>query len=175
MYLVISSSLRTGSLSRVLAKLAAEELGKLTDEVVLVDLKETVLPFCNAEDCYGHSDVVVVKDLIIRAKGILIASPIYNYDVNAAAKNLIELTGQAWKDKVVGFLCAAGGHASYMSILGMANSLMLDFRCLVIPRFVYATGHSFSSLDGEVALHDEKIHERIRELTEKLVRVGDVV
>ena len=45
------------------------------------------------------------------ADGILIAAPVYNYDVAAATKNMIELTGSAWEDKIVGFLCAAGGHA----------------------------------------------------------------
>lgn len=174
MYLVISTSLRKASLSRVLAKRAVEELQQLTDEVVFVDLKETSLPFCNAEDCYGHEEAVQIRDLIARAKGILIASPIYNYDVNAAAKNLIELTGQAWRDKVVGFLCAAGGHSSFMGVMGLANSLMLDFRCLVIPRFVYATNHAFE-YGEETILADEKIQERIRELTFKLVKIGEVM
>jgi len=36
-----------------------------------------------------------------------------------------------------------GGHNSYMSIVGLSNSLMLDFRCLIIPRFVYATSEDF--------------------------------
>ena len=31
---------------------------------------------------------------------------------NAAAKNLIELTGKAWEDKIVGFACAAGANSS---------------------------------------------------------------
>ena len=39
----------------------------------------------------------------------------------------------------MGFLCAAGGTRSYMSPVGFATSLMFDFRCLIIPRFVYCT------------------------------------
>ena len=71
---------------------------------------------------------------------MIVAAPVYNYDVSASAKNMIELTGNAWEDKMVGFLCAAGGMSSYMSVMAYANSLMLDFRCVIIPRFVYATG-----------------------------------
>ena len=56
---------------------------------------------------------------------------------------MIELTGSSWEDKIVGFLCAAGGTTSYMSVMAYANSLMLDFRCVIIPRFVYATGNAF--------------------------------
>src|SRR5260370_8259766 len=91
------------------------------------------------------------------AHGILIAAPVYNYDVAAAAKNMLELTGSAWEDKVVGFLCAAGGMGSYMSVMSFANSLMLDFRCLIIPRFVYATGDSFDVAE----LTDTKVAKRI--------------
>ncbi len=69
----------------------------------------------------------------------MLASPIYNYDVNAALKNAIELAGRKMEDKLLGFLCTAGGGAmSYMSVMPLANSLMLDFRTIVLPRFVNA-------------------------------------
>ena len=84
----------------------------------------------------------------------MIATPIYNYNVSSSAKNLVELTGKAWTDKVVGFLCAAGGRGSYMGCMGLANSLMLDFRSLILPRFVYATGDPFA---GEQNQRDPKL------------------
>ena len=100
------------------------------------------------------------------ADGIIIAAPVYNYDVAAATKNMIELTGSAWQDKIVGFLCAAGGMGSYMSVMAYGNSLMLDFRCVIIPRFVFATSESF---DGD-NLIDKKIARRIETVAEELVR-----
>ena len=106
------------------------------------------------------------KPTIEAAGGILVAAPVYNYDVAAAAKNMIELTGSAWEDKVVGFLCAAGGTASYMSVMAYANSLMLDFRCVIIPRFVFATSEAF---DGE-NITDKKITERVEKVANDLVR-----
>jgi len=96
----------------------------------------------------------------------MLATPVYNYDVSAAAKNMVELTGSAWEDKVVGFLCAAGGMGSYMSVMSFANSLMLDFRCLIIPRFVYATGDSFT---GD-KVTDTKVAKRIGHVAAELVR-----
>ena len=75
---------------------------------------------------------------------MVVATPIYTYDANAAVKNLVELTGVGWENKAAGFLCASGGSSSYMSIMALANSLMLDFRCVIVPRFVYATGSAFS-------------------------------
>ena len=85
---------------------------------------------------------------------------IYNFDASSALKNLIELTGESWDDKIVGFLCAAGGSLSYMSVMSLANSLMLDFRCLIIPRFVFATGSDFEDLQ----LSSAELRERIQRL-----------
>jgi FMN reductase len=79
---------------------------------------------------------------------------------------MIELTGSAWEDKIVGFLCAAGGHASYMSVMAYANSLMLDFRCVIIPRFAFAIGDAFA---GE-HISDKKITQRIEQVADELVR-----
>jgi FMN reductase len=109
-----------------------------------LDLRAVNLPLCDGDSAYGHPDVAKCAKVITDARVIIAATPVYNYDACAALKNLIELTGDSWEDKVVGFVCAAGGASSYMSLMSLANSLMLDFRCLIIPRFVYATRDDFS-------------------------------
>ena len=139
-YLVISSSLRSGSLSRRLGELLVHEFEKAGGHV---DLRDYPLPLCDGEAAYSDPNVGKLSAKIAAARVVFIATPIYNFDANAAVKNLVELTGSAWEDKIVGFACAAGGALSYMSVMGFANSLMLDFRCLIIPRFVYATGDDF--------------------------------
>jgi FMN reductase len=167
MFLVISCSLRPDSRSRVLARLAYSHLRTMGDEVTYLDLAGYALPLCDDHDCYDHEHTRRVRAEIATATGVVLAAPIYNYDVSAATKNLVELTGEAWTDKVVGFLCAAGGRSSYMSVMGLANSLMLDFRCVILPRFVYATDATF--IDGRV--HDPRVEERIAELTRMLARI----
>jgi FMN reductase len=168
MYLVISCSLKPASRSRVLAMYAYDRLTAAGHAAEFVDLADYELPFCDGDACYAHPHVQEMSRKITDAEGILLASPIYNFDVNAAAKNLVELTGRAWTEKVVGFLLAAGGTSSYMAVMGLANSLMLDFRSLVLPRFVYTTGESFRG--GRV--HGPETQERVQELTESLVRVA---
>ena len=133
----------------------------------LIDLRELPLPFCDGESAYGHQSVATLSRAIAAARVIIIATPIYNFDASAALKNLIELTGDSWEDKIVGFLCAAGGAMSYMSIMSFANSLMLDFRCLIIPRIVYATSEDF--MDGD--LSSALVRERVRELAVASTRV----
>ncbi len=67
-------------------------------------------------------------------------------------KNFVELTGHSMKGKLAGFLCAAGGRMSYMSFMSLANSLMLDFRMFVLPRFVYVAAEDWegNSLKDEI-------------------------
>ncbi len=165
-YLVISCSLNPGSKSRLLAKAALTSLESKNATVELIDLAELKLPLCDGGAVYGDPVVQEIAAKIEAADGILIATPIYNFDVNAAAKNLIELTGRAWTEKVAGFLCAAGGQGSYMSVMATANSLMLDFRTVVIPRFVYATGDQFQGDE----ISDEDLGERIGKMANELMR-----
>ena len=139
MIFIVSASLRAESVSRRLASAAEAYLRSQGHAVELLDLREHALPLCDGGAAYSDPQVLHVTAKLEQADGILVATPIYNYDATAALKNLIELTGEAWEGKVVGFLCAAGGASSYMSIMALANSLMLDFRSLIVPRFVYAT------------------------------------
>jgi FMN reductase len=161
-YLVISASLRPESLSRQLGAFLANEL-----EGDHVDLREFPLPMCDGDAAYGDPNVEKLRARIEGARVVLLAVPIYNYDANAAVKNLIELTGGAWEDKIVGFACAAGGMASYMSVMSMANSLMLDFRCIILPRFVYATGDDFNG--GMIT--NANITKRLQQLADSARRV----
>ena len=143
-FLIVSASLNSESNSRSLAREAERVLRAAGHEVVFLDLRDLPLPICDGEKAYDDPNALRADRLVAAADGIIVATPIYNYDASASVKNFIELTGKAWTNKVVGFLCSAGGHGSYMSIMALANSLMLDFRCLIVPRFVYATGAAFS-------------------------------
>ena len=165
-YLVVSTSGNPDSNSRRMARLAFRQLEKAKVECTWLDISELDLPLCDADACYTQPSAQKVSKAIKAADGILMGTPVYNYDVSATAKNLVELTGSSWEDKVVGFLCAAGGMSSYMSVMAFANSLMLDFRCVIIPRFVYATGRAFDGDD----LKDKEVGERIDELAGELIR-----
>src|SRR5712675_153129 len=163
-YLVISSSLRAASLSRHLAGMLVEEFGKAGEHI---DLRDFPLPLCDGESAYADPNVAKLNAKIAAARVIFVGTPIYNYDANAAAKNLVELTGSAWEDKIVGFLCAAGGGSSYMSVMAMANSLMLDFRCLILPRFVYGVSGDFVSKTQP----GPELTRRIRQLAEDALKI----
>jgi len=170
-YLVVSTSGNPDSNSRRMGRIALKHLQKAKVDCEWLDISELGLPLCDADACYTQPAAVKLNPFIQTADTILVATPVYNYDVSAAAKNMVELTGSAWENKIVGFLCAAGGMNSYMSVMAFANSLMLDFRCTIIPRFVYATGDAF---DGD-ELKDKKVEKRIEELAAEAIRFGQAL
>lgn len=170
-YLVVSTSGNPDSNSRRMGQVAFAHLQKRKVECVWLDLKDLDLPMCDADKCYGMPAAKNLNKAIENADGILVAAPVYNYDVAAAAKNMIELTGSSWEDKIVGFLCAAGGNSSYMAVMAYANSLMLDFRTVIVPRFVYATGDAF---DGD-QIADKKVISRVEQVADDLVRFTEAL
>jgi NAD(P)H-dependent FMN reductase len=168
MVLLFSCSLNPESRSRVLAEAMRERLGTLGEPVQYVDLRDVPLPMCDGAATYGDPNARRLAELGKQADAIVLAAPVYNYGVSAATKNLVELTGRSWTGKVVGMLLAAGGQGSYMAAMSLANSLMLDFRCLIIPRFVYADGDAFD----EERITDAEVDRRVAELAREVVRVS---
>jgi len=168
--IVISCSLHPLSRSYILSLQMIEELKALGVDAQLYDLRKYALDFCDAVSAHKTAEAEMIISKIRNASTVLLAVPIYNYDVNAAAKNLLELALGAWNNKLVGFMCTAGGRNSYMSVMGLANNLMLDFRCLIIPRFVYATGSDFGDDRTETMyIASDEIKSRLRELAETTV------
>jgi len=166
--IVVSSSLNPKSRSFLLARCAATAWENLDCSVELVDLADRDLPLCDGGSCYEDPGVIALKESVSKAEAIIVAGPIYNFDINAAAKNFLELTGAAWRDKPVAILCAAGGNSSYMAPMSFANSLMLDFRCCVIPRFVFTTGDAFA----HNTIVDPDVKLRIEELVTQLTKIA---
>jgi NAD(P)H-dependent FMN reductase len=155
--LVVSASLSEESRSKQLCQHAADSLTKRGISVRHESLQDyRVLPY----GMDGSEGLDTLRSAFDEASGILFGFPVYNYNMNASLKAAIEHFGRSMNDKVIGLMMSAGGQASYMSGLVVANSLSLDFRSWVVPRFVYATKPAFSD-DG---IADPEIAERIENL-----------
>ncbi len=152
---IISAGLQSTSRSRIMARAAWEDMQQRNTAAMFIDMRDYTLPLCDAEEAsMAHPNVEKLKKMLADVRGFVLATPVYNYGPNSALKNLIELAGSVFTEKAVGFLCAAGGQRSYMSIMATANSLMLDFRSVIVPRFVYAVSADF--------INDEAVDDAIR-------------
>ncbi|MDK2986469.1 MAG: hypothetical protein PWQ96_2113 [Clostridia bacterium] len=89
--------------------------------------------------------------------------------ISCAVKNLYDLTGSAWEGKLVGLMAVGGGRASYMAPMNFLNGLMLNARCLVIPRYVYALE---KEIDQET-LKSEEVKQRIEQLVKTTIEMAE--
>ncbi len=168
---VINANLAPGGKPAHLAETLAALISESGHEVRLLSLAEWDLPACDGALCYKNEKTIALTAELAPAEALVLIAPVYNFDLNAAAKNLIELTGSSWKGKAVGIVCTAGADRSYLSPLGFMNSLAIDYRCLVSPRYVYATRADFA--EGNL-LHDESpIRERLRFLVAEMAILAD--
>jgi FMN reductase len=163
--LIVATSLDPDSHSQILARIAQAEAKSLGLEADILDLRLHELPLAGSTESWNHPETRKLKAIFAREQRFLFAVPIYNYDVNAAAKNLVELMGSdVLEGSMAGFICTAGGRSSYMSVMGFANSLMFDFRTWIVPRFVYVIDNEWQG--DELKSTDQR--QRIRQLVETL-------
>jgi NAD(P)H-dependent FMN reductase len=171
-FTIVSGSLSEESRSRTLAHRAEQMLLDAGNCVTFLDLKQVSLPQFDNGSSFKHPSFSMAHGLIEECDGVVLASPVYNWGLSSAVKNLVELTGAtgesgqraAWFDKVVTFLCSGGLPHSYMAYGPLAFSLMLDFKCVINPYSVYATDRDFSDL-GDLG-------ERLVARLEKTMRVN---
>src|ERR687897_506631 len=117
--LILGCSLNPDSNSQILARDAARVFESLGAPATMIDLRQHPLPVCDGET--GDGNTAAITAAVRAADAVVFAVPIYNYDVNAAAKNVVEHVGSAFEGKLIAFLCSAGGSASYMSVMSLAN------------------------------------------------------
>jgi NAD(P)H-dependent FMN reductase len=141
---VISCSLDPVSTSRRLAERSASLLRANGHGSEVVDLATAPLPAFDNDQVFDSDAYGALHDVIRESDGVVLAFPIYNWAPSSTVKSLIEATGAtgegrraAWFDKVVTFVCAAGLPHSYMATGALAQSLMLDFKCVVNPYTAY--------------------------------------
>jgi len=156
---IINTNLSPGGKADALVRAFAKACEAVSHEAEIHSLGDMSLPACDGKTCYQNKKCIALTEDLSGADAFVLVSPIYNYDLNAAAKNLIELTGSSWKEKAVGMICLAGGDRSYLAPLGFMNSLGIDYRCLVSPRFVYTNRSDFGP--GQDLLAESPAHPRL--------------
>lgn len=109
---IIATSLDPDSRSQLLARVALEVAKQRELSATLVDLREFDIPISGTVASWESLDADRVRKILKPASLIVFAVAIYNFDVNSAAKNLVELMGSdVFEDKTIGFICAAGGRS----------------------------------------------------------------
>ncbi|WP_342259858.1 NAD(P)H-dependent oxidoreductase [Candidatus Tisiphia endosymbiont of Metellina segmentata] len=155
--LLFSFSLNPNSRSYLLLKSADDYLSSLNVNTELIDMRKYQLPFCDGtKNMLTHPTVRKLLDHFYTAQKIIIASPIYNYDINASFKNFIDLLSIEHQNnsdtnntRVLAFMGAMGSSKSYLSGLSSLNYLHLVLGYYLLPSFVMCSPKDFS-ITGEL-------------------------
>lgn len=178
-FTILSCSLREDNRSQLLGQRVDALLRDYGHESRIIDAREYPLrPFDDLK-VYEDENFELLYDAIKNANGVFIAAPVYNWSLGSVAKNIIEATGatgeggrrSAWFDQIVTFLCSGGLPHSYMAYGGLAQSLMLDFKCIVNPYAVYATDRDWNGDGGP----SERLMERIRKTVDVKIELSEAL
>ena len=156
--ITISANLTEESSTKTLAGIVHESIAIHDEDAKFISLFDYPIPICDGKKSFADEHVRALSEKLEQGTGFVFATPIYNYSINSTLKSVIEHCGHAFKNKPIGFVCTAGGEKSYMSLMPTINSMMLDFRCIVLPRFVYVTSSNFNE---DKTLTDPEILSRV--------------
>lgn len=168
--LIVSTALRVGSKTAVIAEFLHTTFEMLGVSAAILDLSASPLPLCDGGACFNDFGVRAATAQVRAANAVILCFPVYNHQANAAAKNFVEVTNDGWNGKVVGMIANGGTDRSFLAPLSLANSLMVDHECVVVPRFVFVTPSNFAA-DGELAA-DENFTSRISNLVRDVVHLA---
>ena len=166
--LVISTSLRPGSNSELLAKEFEKGAKEKGHDVVFLSLKDKKIAFCHGcmacqklGRCIIDDDANAIADLMCESEVIAFASPIYYYEMSGQMKTLIDrvnsLYSRPYKFKDIYFLCSAAEEEKevpYRAISGLEGWIDC-FEGVSLKGCVFAGGvNSPSEIKGKPYLEE---------------------
>lgn len=175
MILLISFSLNPKSKSYKSLKAAYDYLKSRGVEAKIIDLREYDLPFYDGtEEILANSHIKEIFDIFNSVEKIIIAAPIYNFDVNANLKNFIDLLSVTrYKNllnnkQVIGMIGAMGSEKGFTSLLLSLSYFQFSLGFYLIPKIVMSEPKDFNE-KNEVST---VLENRIQELCNTIIQVS---
>jgi NAD(P)H-dependent FMN reductase len=170
----LCGSLRPASRTRIALKIAlsgAQEKGATAE---LLDLRDYDLPFCAGEegDPNQHASAVErLRQSVIEADGVILATPNYHGTLSGVLKNALDLMSmREFEGKVVALVGVSGGRMGGMSTLNTLRAIGRTLHAWVVPweAWVYDAATAFAE-NG--SLKDAATEERLKEVGRKVARL----
>lgn len=184
--LVFAGSLRSASLNKKLARLAAEMVREAGAEATFIDLKDYPLPVYDGDLELASglpANARKLKDLFIAHDAFVIACPEYNAGVTAALKNAIDWVSRQDGDesgvvpydgKVVGLCSAAGGVFFGIRAMEMVRNILMNLGCLVVPKRL-GVPRASQAFDAEDRLTDAGQVATLSAVVQQVIRVASAL
>lgn len=165
----IAGSLRPGSYTHQVLRIAVQRVEALGAEVEILDLPSLTLPFCNGGKEYPeYPDVEKLRRTTLQADGIILATPEYHGSVSGVLKNALDLMSfDELSGKVTGLISVLGGQPN-SNALNDLRTIMRWVHAWTIPEQV-AIGQAWKAFGEDGKLIDENISKRLDAFAQSLV------
>ncbi len=175
--LAFAGSNRKDSYNRQALALAVGGARDAGADVTVADLRDFPMPIYDA-DFHHESGVpaamLALRELMVSANGLLVASPEYNASITPLLKNTIDWLSQSvdandknvFGNKVCGLLGASPGAFGTIRALPHVSYILSNLGTLVLPIVAVPKAHELVNADGSV--RDERAAKMLRELGAKV-------
>jgi len=131
-----------------------------------LDLRSFNMQFCDGRKLQEYnSDTKKAYEMVDKADGLIIGTPVYCYSVSGPLKNFIDITSSAMEGKAAGIICATGSSRSYLASADLAKILSYESHVFSIQPVVCSSYEDFNN--GR--LESQKVHEKLKSMIEVLV------
>ncbi len=168
----ISGALRAGSFNRKLLKVAIQKIKEA--EVDVADLKEFELPPYDGDiETHGlPAGAVKLKERIVAADALLIATPEYNHSIPGTFKNAIDWASRPpsnpFSGKVALIISASPGYFGGVRSQLHLRQVLMSLRVLVLPELITLAAAD-KAFDETGNLVDPKIGAQLQKGLDSLV------
>jgi len=168
----LCGSLRPGSYTKMALREALKGAAEAGCETDLVDLRDFQLVFANGsgEEAQSAPDIVLLRERIQAADGVILGTPEYHGSFSGVMKNALDLTGFAeWEGKMLGLVGVAGGRMGAHEALNSLRHIGRTLHAWVIPEQV-SIAEAWKCFDDAGKVLDENVGQRLLELGRQVAR-----
>jgi len=145
-YVILSCSLNQNSFGCEIGRY----IQKKYKNFELINISECDFGLCDGFDgvAFQNPKLLELQKTLEKALGVIIISPIYNFDVSATCKNLMDLLSKPYKNilsgkslyhKTISFIGTCCLSNSYMAPLNLLANTMLAHEAFIFPKYTLVT------------------------------------
>ncbi len=162
----LCGSIRAESFTRRALDVAAQAARKLGVEVVETDLR--ALPYFEEGVSTLSPAALALKDLVRKADGLIIATPVYHDSYSGVLKNGLDHLYDELADKVCALIAVGGGGTSLGQALEHLRAVMRETNTWVLPRQVQVP-RSREAFGADGQLTSPELKSRLERLGQETV------
>src|SRR3989442_12866248 len=166
----VGSSLREGSSSTAMLKIALDFVKNHGAETRLLDLKQTNLPLYDPNENQSGMELRKVEEDVEWADAFILATPDYHGSMSGTMKNFLDYFWSEFAGKTFGYICAS--HEKGLTVMDQMRTAVRQCYGWSVPYGIAVNGEDDLE-NGKIA--NPKLKSRLEMLARDLVVYGNLL